>query len=424
MRTLIGTFLVFAALAGIGTAIYFPAASYLRERNKPKYRLEEVAQGDLTLFVNATGTVKPVLRVTIGAVVSGPIEELCVDFNDRIEKDQLLARIDARLFKSVVLRDEALLETRLAEVKRAEARLQQAENAEKRAQALVEKSPNLISDTEVDETRFSRLAAAADLSVAQTAVEQAQANLDNSKANLQYTEIRSPVDGIVIDRKVDEGQTVAAQFQTPELFVVAPEMDKRMHIYASVDEADIGYIRKAQKEDRPIKFTVDAYPDEIFDQGHIKEVRLSSSELQNVVTYPVIVETPNEGMKLLPGMTANLSFQIDYLPDVTKIPNAALRFYPPNRNRVHPDDRDILDGIELVNESRQQSSQTSQSASELAELAKNRSRHHVWILEGDFLRAKLVTTGISDNRYTELVSGDLKAGDKLVVGEKRKGAGG
>lgn len=417
MRGLLTTLFFLLLLVGVGTAIYVPTASYLRERNKPKYRFQEVVEGDIKLKVNATGTVKPILRVTVGAVVSGPVSELYVDFNDVVAKDQLMAKIDPRLFESVVQRDRALLKTRMAEVERAEARLQQAINAEERALQLVKKSANLISDTEVDEMRFSRMAATAELSVAKTAVTQAQANLDNSEANLQYTEIRSPVDGIVIDRKIDEGQTLAAQFQTPELFVVAPKMRETMHIYASVDEADIGLIRKARDENQKVRFTVDAYPDEVFESGIIREVRLSSSEEQNVVTYPVVVETPNLDMKLLPGMTASLSFQIRKLESVVKIPNSALRFYPPNKTAVHPDDHPILDGVDLAKKDAEQQSASQQSASERAESNRNRLDRHVWVLDEEgLLRARAVRVGISDNRYTELISGDVQIKDKLVIG--------
>ncbi len=421
MRGLLTTLFFLLLLGAVGAGIYFPTASYLRERNKPKYRFQEVESGDITLHVNATGTVEPIMRVTVGAVVSGPISELYVDFNDEVAKDQLMAKIDPRLFESVVLRDRAVLETRLAEVERAEARLQQAVNSERRAERLVKRNASLISDTEVDEMRFSRMAASAELSVAKTAVTQARANLDNSEANLEYTEIRSPVDGVVIDRKIDEGQTLAAQFQTPELFVVAPKMHETMYIYASVDEADIGLIRDAQRKKQPVRFTVDAYPDEIFDSGFIREVRLSSSQEQNVVTYPVVVETPNQDMKLLPGMTASLSFQIEQLEEAIKVPNAALRFYPPNRKRVHPDDHAVLDGVASAQEQASDQAQSQQSATERAESKRSSLNRHVWVLGDDgLLRARTVQVGISDSRFTELVSGDIQVGDQLVIGEKTK----
>ena len=419
MRTLIVTLVVLLILGGIVTGAGFGVSAYLKERNKPRWKYQTVEEGELILSVNATGDVRPVLRVTVGAVVSGPISQLCVDFNEHIKKDQVLAKIDPRLFKSVVLRDKATLETRQAEVERAEARLQQAVNEERRAEKLRSRQMNLISATEVDEARFSRLAAEADLSVAKASVQQAKANLENSEANLEYTEIRSPVDGIVIDRKIDEGQSLAAQFQTPELFVVAPDMDKRMHIYASVDEADIGLIRKAQIENQPVTFTVDAYQEDIFEENvTIREVRLSSTEEANVVTYPVVVETANPEMKLLPGMTANLTFQVEKKEQAIKVPNSALRFYPPNREKVHPDDRKILDGVDQANEDSKELSAGDRSASERTELNKNRRKRHVWVFDGQFLRAKAVEVGISDNRFTELLDGEIEVGEELVVGEK------
>ncbi|MEM7474748.1 MAG: efflux RND transporter periplasmic adaptor subunit [Planctomycetota bacterium] len=422
MRGFLTFSIVMLALGGIGTAIYVPVAAIIKERNKPAYRAKPVVEGDITLNVNATGNVEPVLRVTVGAVVSGPIKELYVDFNEHVKKDQLMAKIDPRIFESIVLRDRASLETRNAEVLRAEARLQQAVNAEERAKKLIAKNAGLISETEVDEMRFNRMASEAELSVAKTAVQQAQANLNNSEANLEYCEIRSPVDGIVVDRKIDEGQTLAAQFQAPELFTVAPEMDKRMFIYASVDEADIGLIRQAQKADNPVKFTVDAYPGEIFENGKIREVRLSSTEESNVVTYPVVVETPNSEMKLLPGMTASLSFQVEQKLAITKVPNAALRFFPPNRGHVHPDDHKILDGVEEANELSTQQENAERSATERATANEDSQRRHVWIFDKEKLqlRAREVFVGISDSRYTELISGDVKPDDELVVSEDKK----
>ncbi|MCA9193970.1 MAG: efflux RND transporter periplasmic adaptor subunit [Planctomycetales bacterium] len=420
MRTFIKLVIGLAILGGICVAAYYPIAKYLKERNKVTYRTSKVTEGSLTFNVNATGTVEPVLRVTVGAVVSGNVNELFVDFNDRVEQNQLMARIDPKIYESNVQRDQAMLDTRLAEVKRAEAKLQQAVNSEQRARKLTEGGSSFLSETEVEELQFSRMAAEADLSVAQTAVKQATANLENSKTNLEYTEIRSPVDGIVVDRKIDVGQTLASQFQTPELFIVAPELDCRVYIFASVDEADIGLIRDAQTQSQPVNFSVDAYPNIVFEEGKILEVRLSSSTEQNVVTYPVVVETPNPDMKLLPGMTANLSFQIENVDKCLKVPNAALRFYPPNRKLVHPDDHAILDGVESSKQESLSQNPEAQSVTESAVINRARNRRHVWVVENDLLRAREVEVGISDSRFSELVSGDLDEGDELVVGEQLK----
>lgn len=417
MKTYLKVFFALAILGGLLAAAYRPFMNYLEARNKIEWRTQTVEEGQIIQSVNSTGKVEPVKRVSVGATVSGPINELFVDFNSKVTKGQLMARIDPRLYKSGVERDKAILKTREAEVARANAMLQQATNDERRGGELNRSTDAFISEAELDQFKFQRMMREAELQVSQTNVEQARAQLDNSEANLTYTEIVAPCDGIVIDKKIDVGQTLAAQFQTPEMFVVAPEMDQRMHIYASVDEADIGWIGLAQKSGQTVRFTVDAYPDELFDQGKIVQVRLSSKEEQNVITYPVIVETPNEDMKLLPGMTANLSFQINKKEGVKKIPNAALRFYPA-RERVHPDDRKILDGFD---EQKQLAEiPKMMSADEKAQSSQANTRRHVWIQEGRFLRAKPVIIGISDNRFSEMIEGELEEGMLLVVGEKPK----
>ena len=201
---------------------------------------------------------------------------------------------------------------------------------------------------------------------------------------MAYTEIRSPVDGTVIDRKIDVGQTLAAQFQTPEMFVVAPNMEDEMHIYASVDEADIGLIRESQKMKNPVRFTVDAYPDEVFNSGVIHEVRLSSKEEQNVVTYPVIVSTPNNELKLLPGMTANLSFEIEHRSRRSQDPQFGAAVLSSRANVCTPRiNRSWTEWQETTQLSQQ--TQVNQSASERAELNRNRLRRHVWVQEGELL---------------------------------------
>jgi len=223
---------------------------------------------------------------------------------------------------------------------------------------------------------------------------------------------------VVIDRKIDEGQSLAAQFQTPELFVVAPEMEEHMHVFASVDEADIGLIRQAQEKKNLVLFTVDAYPDDLF-QGEIHQVRMNPTTLQNVVTYTVVVETPNPEMKLLPGMTAKLSFQIDKHEGVIKVPNAALRFYP-KPEHVRPEDHELLEGSEEESKTEEgtENLESQRSATERAAARKNRNRRHVWVVEGDLLRAVAIVTGLSDSKHTEAVSGPLEEGQELVTGVK------
>jgi HlyD family secretion protein len=348
-------------------------------------------------------------------------------YNQEVKKGDLLAEIDPRIYEAAVARDQATLRTRLADVDRVEALVKQAEAEERRAKDLKQmeeqyraqtgvKEVKFISDTELDQIKANRASLEAQLKVSLAAVEQARGNLENSVVNLDYTKITSPVDGIVIDRKIDEGQTLAAQFQAPELFVVAPNMREKMHVIASVDEADMGMIRKAEREKRPVHFTVDAYPDDLF-EGTIFQVRMNPTTVQNVVTYPVVVEVSNPELKLLPGMTANLSFETDKLQKVLEIPNAALRFYPLKPEEVRPEDRKLLEGTGQETPGDEGNVVEGQRPAKDRALAnRKRNRRHVWIREGEYLRAVEVVTGLSDYKWTQLVSGDLKEGDKLVTG--------
>ena len=368
-----------------------------------------LARGRVETVVNSTGTVKPVRSVSIGAFTSGPISEIFVDFNSRIKKDQLLARIDPKLAKAAVDRDRAALETQKAELSRIEALLQQARNNEDRARKLAAVNKDYLSDTEMDQYKFTTLTTVAQRKLALANITQAEANLKNSEANLGYTEIVSPVDGVVINREVDPGQTVAASFQTPELFVIAPEMDKHMYVYASVDEADIGLIRTAQARGRPVKFTVDAYPGDLF-EGQVHQIRKNSTTTQNVVTYPVVIEAGNADLKLMPGMTANISFQLEAKDDVLRLPVAALR-YVPAPEEVVPEDRHYVEGIAAKEEEG-----TRRSASEKAEQARKRLRRLVWVKEGPLLRAVPVTLGLIESQFAEISGGDLSEGQAVVTG--------
>jgi len=414
MKFPIKTTIILGVLIAAGAIGYSPIRAYWKDRHQPKYRQAKVTRGTIVAVVNATGPVTPVKSVSVGAFVSGPIEKLHVDYNDEVTKDQLLAEIDPRLYQANVDRDKALLATRRAELKRAKALLEQAANELARAQKLRENDPTLLSDAEMDQFKFNHLSLEAQRDVAQTSVDSAEASLKNSQANLDYTQIRSPVAGKIIARKVNEGQTLAAQFQTPELFIVAPDLRKEIRIVAAVDEADIGLVLEAQRRKLPVHFTVDAYRDDLF-EGTIFQVRLDSAIEQNVVTYPVVVSAPNHDLKLLPGMTANLSFEVDRAVDALRIPNAALRFYP-ERDQVRPEDRHLLEGDDHLPAAVAGTSDVQRSAADQAEARRRRNRRHVWVVDSDYLRAIEVTTGISDRRYTQLVAGDLAEDQELVIG--------
>ena len=419
MRTILKLLVSILVVAGLGAAAYRPAIDYWARRNRTLWRTAKVEQGNVVAVVNSTGTVKPKIEVTVGSFISGPIQELYCEFNQEVKKGDLLARIDPRLYLAAVAKDRATLAMEEADVVRVGAQLQQAKNDEQRAITLRSRGESIITQADFDKYRFARETNEAQLKISQATVDQAKATLDTSLANLNYAEIRSPVDGIVINRKIEPGQTVAAQFQTPELFIVAPEMRKEMHVHASVDEADIGLIKQAQKKKYPVTFTVDAYPDKVF-AGTILEIRLSSTTEQNVVTYPVVVATPNPKLDLLPGMTASLSFQVDERSNVVKVPNTALRFYPSTK-QVRKQDVPILEGREQQDANAKDDSEPSLqsiSVTERARLRKERARRHVWVMDGDLLRAVEVSTGLTDGEYTELLNGDLKPGDELVTGIK------
>ncbi len=423
LRFFIRLLIIGGVLAGLGFLIWPPIARALAERNKPRWRIAKVEKGDITSVVNATGTVKPVKSVQIGSFVSGPIKDLFVEFNQEVKANDLLATIDPRLFAAIVAQEKAVLATRNADLQRVEALLQQARNDEARANKLKDRNADFIAQAELDQVKFNRMSLEAQLVTSKALIEQATASLSQSQANLDYTEIRSPEDGMIIDRKVEPGQTLAAQFTTPELFVVGVGMREKMHVFADVDESEIGLIRQAQADGHPVSFTVSAYPNDLF-EGRIEEVRFSSVENQNVVTYPVVVGAPNQELKLLPGMTANLSFEVNQQKDAIKVPKAALRFYPPNPEQVHPDDRKILEGV--VEELPEATGDTDTPSlqppvAERVEANVKSAKRHVWKVDGEFLRAIEVEVGISDNRFSALVSGDLSVDTELVTGLKGPG---
>lgn len=439
MRTLIKVVVILLLLGGLGYFGFTAGQQWLAERNKPRFRTAKLETGDLRLTVNASGEVKPVLSVKIGSFVSGPITKLHVDFNDEVKKDQLLAEIDPRIYKAAVDRDMASLLTRKAEVLRVKAELQRAINDEKRSLALKAENADFIAQTELDQYRFAREALDAQVAVAEAAIQQAQAVLDTSQANVNYTKIVSPVDGMVIDRKIDPGQTLAASFQTPELFVIAPDLHKKVHIFASVDEADIGLIKGAKEAGQPVYFTVDAYPGRIFEEGFIEQIRLSPIVTQSVVTYPVIVASENAELKLLPGMTAQITFQVSELKNVLKIPNAALRF-PPEKTHVRDSDQRYLE-LSFQPETEDADKATSSQeppVDDAAKAALAASKRVVWVQETTAevkaatqqpsdskytgkLKAVEITIGESDYRFTHVISGDLKSDDEVVVGLKPPG---
>lgn len=403
--------------AGAGAAAF--GVDYWRKHHRAQFRVAKVSHGRIVSVVNATGKVQPVRTITVGSFVSGPIDTAVplASFNQEVEKGALLCKIDPRIYKANLDRDQATLDSRVAELNRAKAILQHSERDLERATKLGQKDKEFIAQTELDKFHFTVLKSQAEVALAEASVKVAESSLQYSKTQMEYCEIRAPESGIIINRKIEPGQTLAAQFNAPELYVIAPNMRERVDVLAAVDEADIGLIRQAQQRTLPVRFTVDAYADELF-EGRVEEVRMNSTSTQNVVTYPVIVAAANPDLKLLPGMTASLSFEVDERNSIVKIPNAALRFFP-KPEQVRPADRPLIDGSDSTMARDAEGGHQSDlalSASERNDLRKNRSLRHVWVAEGELLRAVEVITGLSDSQYTEMIQGNLKIDDDIVIG--------
>jgi HlyD family secretion protein len=354
-----------------------------------RYRLVEVTRGDVESIVTATGKLDAVKSVEVGTQVSGQITEILADFNDRVDAGQLIARIDPTLPQQ--------------EVRAAEASLSRAKAERDYQTRELERVGGLLEQGAASQTEYNAVEYA--LSLAKAGFESAQVALDRAKRNLVYTEIRSPIDGVVIARNVDVGQTVAASLSAPLLFLIAEDLSE-MEILASVDEADIGSIREGQ----PVRFTVQAYPDETF-AGTVKQVRFQSTVQENVVNYTVVVGTANECGKLLPGMTATVEFLLETAADVLRVSNAALRFRPTE---------EMLEQLRARREAQGAQTAAADSGSAGGRRAAgggSGSAKLLWLLGPDGSpRAARVRVGVSDGQVTEIEGEGIEAGTSVIAG--------
>jgi HlyD family secretion protein len=391
--------LILAALGFVG----LQAAKKMGEPKEVRFRTAAVERGPVIQRITANGTLNPVTVVNVGTQVSGTVLKLYTDFNKPVKANQVLLELDPALIKASLGQLEAA-------VRSAEATLRLAESTQKRNAELVAKG--FIAPQTLEQNNK-------EVDVAKAQVAQAQSQLRREQTNLSYTVIRSPIDGIVIDRKIDVGQTVAASFNTPTLFQIAKDLEA-MQIDTSVAEADVGTV----KEGMPVRFTVDAYPDRDF-QGKIRLVRLNPTIQQNVVTYNVIVDVVNEGNMLKPGMTAQVSFVANQKQDVVRIPNAALRFRPAKDDKRDAKKDDAKK--ETTKDAGKDTPKTdgavtgaNAGATDSAEPGKQAgprrppSRVYKVGPKNELVTVE-IRTGIASNQYTELVSGELKAGDELVI---------
>lgn len=355
------------------------------------YRLATVAQGDIEALVSATGTLDAVTTVQVGTQVSGIVHEICVDFNDPVKEGQVVARIDTALLANAVAGAEAQLA-------RSQAELRQAQREFTRVEALHEEA--LVSDSEFSTVQFN-------LDAAQASVQSSEVDLSRARQNLGYATITSPINGTVINRAVDVGQTVQASFSAPELFLIAGDLT-RMQILVAVDESDIGQIAEGQAA----RFTVQAYPDDTF-TGTVRQVRLQSASEENVVNYTAVVDVANPDGILLPGMTATVDFLVETATDVLYVTNASLRYKPDQETMAAVFDRKHSEREALQDGSAAPPSSSRSDKDDTA--AANRGM--LWTLdEAGELDLVPVRTGISDGTNTVVMGRSLEAGIQVIAG--------
>lgn len=343
------------------------------------YKTQKIANGDIMESITASGTINPLSTVSVGSQASGRIAEIYVDYNSVVKKGQLLALIDQENAKATVQQREAALEIAKAQVAVEENNIKYYKKALNRISKLNASKYSTEKDLEAAERDYDN--AVAQLALEQAQVKQAQASLDSAQTELSYTEIKAPVDGIVISKSVEVGQTVAASFETPEIFSVAEDLTK-MQIEASVVEADIAKVKEGQK----VRFTVDSYADDYF-YGTVTQVRNEATTTSNVVTYTVVIGIDNSDMKLKPGMTANVEIITAEEKGVMLVPNQALRFYI--------DDSDN---------------------------AKRYKDRGVWIIKNGHPERVTVKIGVSDDDNTQILESTLKIGDEVIVSKKLSAA--
>lgn len=429
------------ALILAGVAIF--AAFRLRGNGSVQYYTAKVELGDIKQVVEATGTINAVITVQVGSQVSGTISRLYVDFNSKVKKGQIIAQIDPALFEGVLSQAKADFENAKANLAVAIANTAKAKATAVQTKTDYERNLGLGKQGVVSQQALDLAKANADTAEAQVAaalaaeqqaraqVQQKQAAVQVAQTNLDYTTIRAPIDGTVVARNVDVGQTVAASLQAPTLFTIAQDLTK-MQVYAKTDESDVGQIRAGQK----VSFKVDAYPRDSF-SGAVSQVRMNSTVVQNVVTYDTIVDFDNPELKLFPGMTAYVTIPVATAGNVLKVPNGALRYKPDlpaqeisalyqkygipeaagSRARVVPS---AAGGAEKM-PSRPQGAGPNGRAAESGEGQPPKyDTQIVWkLLPDKSLQPVRIKTGITDHTFTEIVqqlNGELKGGDELVTG--------
>jgi HlyD family secretion protein len=383
--------IILAAIVAFAGYMYFK-----KENGVSQYRTAKVEKGEIVDAITATGNINAVITVSVGSQVSGTIQQIFVDFNSRVRKGQVIALIDPQLLKAAVVQARGGVDNGKAALEKAQVGVIDTERTNRRNQELIK--DGFVAQADVDSSQTAWEQALAQKRSAEAALQQTMGALKVAETNLEYATIRSPVDGIVISRNVDVGQTVAASFQTPTLFSIAQDLTK-MQVDTNVDESDIGRAVVGQT----VTFTVDAWPEKTF-TGEVAQVRNSPIVTQNVVTYNVVVRVDNRELLLKPGMTANVSIEVKKFTGVLKIPNAALRYRPTAK------------GTEAESAGKRPGNGK----------AKEAGGQRVYLLGKDGKPVPVpIKAGVSNGTFTVLEEGNLKEGDLLVTGESQgKKAGG
>ncbi len=378
--------IIAVVVALLATGFYFVTNG---KDDKVTYRFDKVDRGDIVVSISATGTLNADTTVLVGSQVSGRIAKLYADFNSVVKRGQLLAQLDPTFLQAAV--DQAK-----AGVSRSRATLNQAERDFNRTKDLFDK--NLVSQADMD-------AALTSLESAKAGMQQSEAAFEGADVNLRYATITSPISGVVISRSVDVGQTVAASLSAPTLFTIANDL-RKMQVQASVDEADIGNVKVSQR----VTFRVDSYPENQF-EGVVSQVRLSPVITQNVVNYTVIISVGNPDLKLMPGMTATVSIEVDKREDVLRIPVQAIRFTPPDE----PKEVAVRDTTRMRAMGDRKPSDSSR-AERRRRMGAGANHARVWLMENDELKSVPIIRGLMNTQYVEVVESPLKEGDQVIIG--------
>lgn len=376
----------------------------LRHTTTPvRFETGRATRGDLVANVVSTGTLEAVKTVEVGTQANGIIRELDADFNSVVHKGQVIARLDPTLIDAQIDQGRALVEKAKADVENLRVALDDANRQLARAEALFAKQ--LLDQSDLDAARVAAEEAAAAVKAGQAQVTQAQAMVDENLVNREHTIITAPIDGIVIARNVDIGQTVVSNMQAQTLFEIAEDLTK-MQLNASIDESDVGRVRPGDA----VTFTVDAYPDDTF-RGTVAQVRLNPMIDQNVVTYTTVIDVPNRDLKLRPGMTANVTVRVDSRRDVLRIPSNALRFKP--NDELFALLHQPVPGAAHAGSRAAGGAGVAAAATRRAPAATDRGQ--VWVLHDGQLKPVPVQVGLGDGTNTEVVAGNLQPGDTVVM---------